>query len=91
MDFIRDSLDQGEKKSRRCDAIGFVGDLDEGEFRCAVYRDEKIELSLRRLHFGDVDVKEADRIRFELLLRGLVACDVRQPADPMPLQAAVQR
>jgi hypothetical protein len=55
------------------------------------YGDEKIELSLRRLYFGDVDVKEANRIGFKLLLRGLVAFNVRQPADPVPLQAAVQR
>jgi hypothetical protein len=33
----------------------------------------------------------ADRISLELFLGGLVAFDVRQPADPVALQAAMQR
>jgi len=35
-------------------------------------------------------VEEADRISLELFLGGLVAFDVRQPADPVALQAAMQ-
>ena len=52
---------------------------------------KQVELAFCGLHFGDVDVEEADRIGLELLLRGLVALDLRQPADPMALQTAMQR
>jgi hypothetical protein len=40
---------------------------------------------------GDVNVEEADRIGLEPRLWLLVALDIRQPPDPMPLQTAVQR
>jgi hypothetical protein len=53
--------------------------------------DEQIELSLRRLNFSDVDVEEADRIALELLPRRLVAFDLGQSADPVVLEAAMQR
>jgi hypothetical protein len=43
------------------------------------------------LHLGDIDVEEADRVALEFPLRRLVAFDVRQPADVMALQAAMQR
>jgi hypothetical protein len=36
-------------------------------------------------------VEEADWVAFEALTLGLVALDVRQAGDPMPLQASVQR
>lgn len=36
-------------------------------------------------------MEEADRIAVELLLPGLVSLHLRQPADAMPFQAAVQR
>jgi hypothetical protein len=42
-------------------------------------------------HLCDVDVEVADRVALELLLRRLVALDIRQPADAMTLEAAVQR
>ena len=40
---------------------------------------------------GEINVEEADRIGLEPLLWLLVALDIRQPPDPMPLQTAVQR
>jgi hypothetical protein len=36
-------------------------------------------------------VEEADRVGFELLLRRLAPLDIRQLADAVALQAAVQR
>jgi hypothetical protein len=45
---------------------------------------------LARLHLGQVDVEVADRVGSEALLAGLVALDLGQPADAVPLQAAVQ-
>lgn len=74
----------------RCDAIGLFDELCEGEFRRAVYGHKEIQLAFPRLYFGDIDVKEADRVGFEFLSR---ACRLRhrQTADPMSLQAAMQR
>jgi len=56
-----------------------------GELACAVNADEEIELSLVGLHVDDVE--EADRVALELLALRLVACDVRQAREAMPLQA----
>src|SRR4051812_18761873 len=38
----------------------------------------------------DVDMEVADRVALELAPVGLVAVDLRQPADPMTLKAAMQ-
>jgi hypothetical protein len=65
--------------------------FDEGELGGAVDRDEEMELACGGLDFGNVDVEVADRVGFELFLRGLVALNIRQATDPMALQAAVQR
>ena len=62
-----------------------------GKLGGAVDGDEEIELALGGLHLGDVDVEVADRIGLELLANQLVAFDLRQTADPMALQAAIQR
>jgi hypothetical protein len=72
-------------------AIGLFHQLDEGELAGPVDGDEQIELALDGLHLGDVDMEEPDRVGFELLPGRLVAVDVRQPADAVALQAAVQR
>src|SRR5271165_2450279 len=91
MDFVGDGLDQREEESRGRDAIGILDKLRESELRRSVYGDVEVKLSFRRLHLGDVDMEEADRIGLELLLCGFVAFNVRQPADPVSLQAAMQR
>jgi hypothetical protein len=69
MDFVWNwnGLDQREQEIRSGDAIGFLFELGEGEFQGAVDGGEKIELSFRRRHFGDIDVEEADRAGLELL------------------------
>ena len=64
--------------------------LDEGELGGAVDGDEQVELAFFGPHLGDVDVEVADRVALELLLRRLVALDLRQPADAVALQAAMQ-
>ena len=56
----------------------------------AYARDEEVELALRGLHFGDVEVEEANRIGLELALGGSLALDLRQPRDSMTLQATVK-
>jgi hypothetical protein len=64
--------------------------LSTSELGDAVDRDEEIELALRRLHFGDVDVEEADRIGLELALGRSFALDLRQPRDSMTLEATMK-
>jgi hypothetical protein len=43
------------------------------------------------LHFGNIDVEEADRVAFEALPGRFIAFDVRQAGDAVPLQATMQR
>lgn len=59
-------------------SVGRCNDLGNRELGCPVNADEQGELSLIRLHFDDVDVKEADGVAFELLPLGLVALHIRQ-------------
>ena len=49
------------------------------------------ELSFSSLHFGNVYVEEADRIALEALSLRLVALDVGQAGDAVPLKTSVQR
>lgn len=63
--------------------------LDEDRLRGPVDGDQEIELALGGLHLGDVDMEEADRISLELLLRDLLASDIRQASDAMALEAAM--
>ena len=60
----------------------FLMQLDKAEFRRSIDGDKEMELAFFGPHFGNVDVQEADRIGFELLLRRL-ACALaaeRRPA-----------
>lgn len=65
--------------------------FNEGELGCAIDGHEQVELALFGTDFGEIDVEVADRIGLELFPRGLVAVHVRQAADAMSLQTAVQR
>ena len=53
--------------------------------------DKEMELAFFGPHFGNVDVEEADRVGFELLLRRLAPLDIRQLADAVALQTTMQR
>ena len=88
LDGLVHSSDLGERDGPG--AIGLLMQLNEGELRGPVDANEKVELTFLRPNFGDVDVKEADRVRLELLLCGLVPFDLREPADAVSLQAAMQ-
>lgn len=57
---------------------GFGVEFRERELGCSVNCDKEIELALSRLHLVNIDVEVSDRIAFELLLRLLVASDLRQ-------------
>jgi hypothetical protein len=82
--------DQRFEESDSRGAIGLLMQRREGEFRGSVDADEPMELAFFGPDFGDVDGKEADRVRLELLLCGLVPFDLREAADAVSLQAAMQ-
>ncbi len=90
MDLVGHCFDEGCEEGRCGDAVGFVHQLDEGEFAGPVDGNEEIELSFGGLHFGDVDVEEPDRIGLEFPLDRRRTFHLRQAADPMTLQTAMQ-
>ena len=65
--------------------------LDEGEFGRAVDGDEQVEPPFRRVDLSQIDVEVAERVGLEARPLGLVAVDLRQSADAVALQAAMQR
>jgi len=58
--------------------------LEKAIFAVRSIATKKLEFFFLGSHLDDVDVEEADRIGLELLSDGLIAFDIRQPADPMP-------
>ena len=82
---------EGLQEGARGLCISLVDELSDSKLGGAVDRYVEIELALRGLHFGDVDMKLADRIGLELALGRSFAFDLRQAGDPMTLKAAMQR
>src|SRR6056297_1845708 len=64
--------------------------FDIGELRCTVDGHEQADFSLASADFSNVDMEIPDGVALESLLR-LVALDLRQSANPVSLQTAVQR
>lgn len=61
-------------------------ELGFGELTHAVDAYEEMELSLRRLDFSNINVKEPDGVALELLTLRLFPLDFGQARDAMPLQ-----
>ena len=91
VDRVGHGLYQGDEEGRGRRPAGLRDKLDEGELAGPVDRDIEIELAFGGADLGDVDVEVADRVGLELALRLLVACHLGQPADPVSLEAAMQR
>lgn len=66
-------------------------ELYEGEFARAINGHDEIAPAFLRLKLGNIDVKEAGRVGFELLLCTKLAVYIRKPTDPMSLKASMQR
>ncbi|AFW02166.1 hypothetical protein B932_2615 [Gluconobacter oxydans H24] len=73
-----------------CLPIGFFDQLCDSEFACSVDGNTEIQLALSGLDFGNIEMKEPDRVAFETLSLELVSLDVRQPGYPVTLKAAMQ-
>jgi hypothetical protein len=71
--------------------VSLIDQVGDRKLAGAVDADEQVELAFGSLHLGDTDVEEADLVALEARAFGLVAFDVRQTVDAVPLQTAVQR
>jgi hypothetical protein len=91
VDPVRNRLDQGCQEVGRDTGCGLLVQLDERELGRAVDRDEQVEPPFLGPDLRDVDVEVADRVALELAPVRLIALHLRQPANPVPLKAAVQR
>ena len=91
VDFIGDGGDQATQEISGGPPRDLLVQFDEGELRRPIDRDKEIELALSGSNLCDVDMGIADRVSLELTLGRSLAFDLRQPRDPMALQAAMQR
>ena len=89
VDVIRHGLGHVLQKLPGGAPVGFFNELSHRELTRAVDADEEIELALGGMHFGNVYMKEPDWVALELLAPRLVALEIRQSRDAMPLQAPV--
>ena len=86
MDFVGHGRDKMAKEFGGNLGGRFLMQLDKGEFRRSIDGDKEMELAFLGSHFGNVDVEEADRVSFELLLRRLAPLDIWQLADAVALK-----
>lgn len=91
VDLVGDSRDQSFEEGRGGGPFRLLDQLHEGKLTGAIDGDVEVELAFSGLEVSNVDVEIADRISLELFLRRLAAFDFRQSADPMTLEAAMQR
>jgi len=90
VDLIGDGLEHVLQELPGGAPVSLLDELGHRELARAVNADKEIEFALSGLHLGDVNVEEADRVALELLALRLVAADIWQARDAMPLQAAVK-
>jgi len=88
---VRHGLDQRPEKVAGHALRDLLVQLHEGELGGAIDGHQQVEPALLGPDLGDVDVEVADRVSLELAPAGLLALGVRQPADAIPLETAVQR
>lgn len=71
--------------------VSLVDQLGDRELAGAVDADEQVQFAFGGLHLGNIDVEEANWLALEALALRLVALDVRQAGDAVPLEATMQR
>jgi hypothetical protein len=71
-------------------SVSRYNELSYGEFSRSVNFYKEIEFIFSRLQLGNVDMKQSDRLALELLALGLVALDISNTEDAMPLQTPMQ-
>ena len=88
MDFVGHRRDEIAQKLGGHHLASAFMQFDICELGCAVDSHEEAGFAFAGAHFSNVDMEIPDWVTLERLL-GLVAFDVWQAADPMPLQASV--
>jgi len=91
VDAVRHGLQQVFEELPRRLSVGFVDQLGDGELAGAVDADEQVQLAFGCLHLGDIVVEEADRVALQALTLWLIAFDLWQARDAVPLEATMQR
>ena len=91
VDAIGEGLEQIFEELPCSFAVCLVHELRDCKLAGPVNPYEEVELALRGLNFGNVDLKEADGVSLELLPLWHLALDIRQARDAMPLKAPMQR
>ena len=90
VDLVGDSRDQSFEEGRGGGPSRLPDQLHEGELAGAIDGDVEVELAFSGLELSNVDVEVADRVSLELFLRRLAAFDLRQSADAVALETAMQ-
>ena len=90
VDVVGHCVEHVLQKLPRRPPVRLFNEFGHGELSGAVDADKEIELIFCRLHLGNIDVEEPNRVALELLTPQLVPLDIRQARDAVPLQAPVQ-
>ena len=85
VDLIRNGLEHVLQELPGRLPVRLVDELGHGKLACAVDANEQKQFALSSLHFGNIDMEEADGVAFELLPLRLVASHVRQSRDTVAL------
>ena len=85
MDAMRDGLEQMFEKLPRDLTIRLVHEQGDCKLAGPVNAHKEIELTFRSLNLGNVDMEKADGVSLELLPFRLVAINIGQTRDAMPL------
>ena len=75
-DLVWNSVSEVAKEVRCDPACRLAVKLSKRELRRPIDGNDEIEPSLGSLHFGDIDVEEADRVDLELLPGDLLTPDI---------------
>ncbi|QBL95585.1 hypothetical protein KSAC_34060 (plasmid) [Komagataeibacter saccharivorans] len=78
MNLIRDDAQKIFEKFLGRSSVGFAHKLRYRKLSGTVYAHEKVKLAFGNLDFGNIEVKEPDRIALEVLPFWLVSFDIRQ-------------
>lgn len=90
VDFARRRLQKMFQELPGCLMIGFVYQLSDCALSGSIYGHEEIEITFFGPDLGNANVKKADWVALELLSFWLVALDVRQTRNLMPLRTPMQ-
>ena len=88
VDLVGHGLDQRAQEVGGGLSCRFHFKPGERELGRPVDRDEEVELAFLRSNLGDVDVEVSDRIVGEFASLGLVASELGQAADAVPLEGS---